>query len=256
MKSDHDTELNDSARNGKIARLPRALRDQLNLRLDDGQPADAILAWLNADPAVKAMLAGGFGGSPINAQNLTNWRQGGYQQWLKYQERAQLARDFLDDAAELSQKMETGELTKHLSTMLLAELALVIRDEVPRLTDPTERATRVMGYLAVVTRIRHEEYLLRKLEVDHARSELMLETKILRTMAAKKSAGQPAPTTNSSPSASPDASSPKIDPALDEVFARAVSLAGSNQGKSSPIKLPPTQLTREQMLAVLQPGSR
>jgi hypothetical protein len=94
--------------------------------------------------------------------------------------------------------------------------------------------------------------LLRKLELDHDRRELMLEAKALRATAANKAAGKPAPTTAAPPSAYPAASTPKLDPALEDVFAKAISLAGSNQGKSSSIKLPRTQLTREPMLAVLQ----
>ena len=58
--------------NGKIARLPRNIRDELNQRLDDGQPGGDILAWLNALPQVQAA---GFGGSGINAQNLSNCRR-------------------------------------------------------------------------------------------------------------------------------------------------------------------------------------
>jgi len=39
----------------------------------------------------EAVLAAEFGGSRINAQNLSNWRRGGYQHWLKQQERRILA---------------------------------------------------------------------------------------------------------------------------------------------------------------------
>ena len=62
-------------RNGKIARLPQVIRDQLNHRLDDGEPGGGLLEWLNTLPAVQAVLAAEFGGSRINAQNLSNWRK-------------------------------------------------------------------------------------------------------------------------------------------------------------------------------------
>ena len=55
-------------RKGKIARLPRALRHELNRRLADNQDGGAILNWLNALPEVKAVLARDFGGEPIGKQ--------------------------------------------------------------------------------------------------------------------------------------------------------------------------------------------
>ncbi len=33
--------------NGKIARLPRAIRDELNRRMGDGQTGQELLPWLN-----------------------------------------------------------------------------------------------------------------------------------------------------------------------------------------------------------------
>ena len=66
-------------RTGKIARLPRALREQVNCRLLDGQPGTEIVAWLNELPEVKDTLARDFGGRPVSEQNLTDWKQGGYQ---------------------------------------------------------------------------------------------------------------------------------------------------------------------------------
>jgi hypothetical protein len=68
---------------GKIARLPNDIREQLNQRLLDGQPADVILPWLNDLPLVKAILAAQFDGAPISRQNLDKWRHGGYRDWLK-----------------------------------------------------------------------------------------------------------------------------------------------------------------------------
>ncbi|MGA2247363.1 MAG: hypothetical protein ABSH48_20425 [Verrucomicrobiota bacterium] len=87
---------------GKIARLPRNLRDELNLRLENGESAGAILPWLNALPEVKAMLADRFAASPVNQQNLTNWRQGGYQHWLEGRQHHNLVREVVQDAKEFT----------------------------------------------------------------------------------------------------------------------------------------------------------
>jgi hypothetical protein len=79
------------ARIGKIARLPKAVRAQLNTRLQDGAEGKQIVHWLNSLPEVKDVLAEKFEGRPINEQNLTNWRQGGYEDWLAHQEILALA---------------------------------------------------------------------------------------------------------------------------------------------------------------------
>ena len=64
-------------RNGKIARLPREIRDELNRRLQKGEQGGPLLAWLNALPAVSAVLAQEFGSVAISKQNLCEWRTGG-----------------------------------------------------------------------------------------------------------------------------------------------------------------------------------
>lgn len=71
---------------GKIARLPHDIREQLNLRLHDNKTYPEILVWLNELPAVKETLAARFDGKPINAPNLTHWRQTGYQRWCRERE--------------------------------------------------------------------------------------------------------------------------------------------------------------------------
>lgn len=74
-----------STRKGKLARLPKSLRDQVNAKLADNQPASVILPWLNELPEVKAILERDFAGEPINDQNLSAWRMGGFAEWMKNQ---------------------------------------------------------------------------------------------------------------------------------------------------------------------------
>jgi hypothetical protein len=83
-----------NSRNGKIARLPKSARDMINHMIDDNLPYAVIIDEL------------GEAGESINAQNLTNWRQGGYQDYLKQQAQIERARAQLEFAAELLK--ETG----------------------------------------------------------------------------------------------------------------------------------------------------
>jgi len=83
-------------RNGKIARLPKATRDLINRMLDDGLPYHVILDEL------------GDTGEGINAQNLTNWKQGGYQDWLNHQQLIERTRAQTEFALDLLR--ETGDV--------------------------------------------------------------------------------------------------------------------------------------------------
>jgi hypothetical protein len=68
---------------GKIGRLSQAIQEQVNRRLEHGERARTLVAWLNAQPEVQAILAAEFAGKPIREQNLSEWRQHGYQKWLE-----------------------------------------------------------------------------------------------------------------------------------------------------------------------------
>jgi len=92
-----------STRTGKIARLPREVRDKLNRRLYDGEPGKALVKWLNALPEVEAVLEAEFAGRPVREQNLSEWKQGGYREWLAQQDALEMVRRLSADADELKQ---------------------------------------------------------------------------------------------------------------------------------------------------------
>lgn len=73
--------MNTHVRTGKIARLPHAVRENLNQRLLDNEPGVTLVAWLNTLPEVQASLACRFGGRLITKQNLSEWRGGGFRDW-------------------------------------------------------------------------------------------------------------------------------------------------------------------------------
>jgi hypothetical protein len=63
-------------RNGKIARLPHSIREQVNLRLRNGGKAQPICEWLNSLPEVKTVLAAEFDGQPLHPMNISTWKRG------------------------------------------------------------------------------------------------------------------------------------------------------------------------------------
>lgn len=161
--------MNDTTHNGKIARLPRNIRDELNHRLDDGETGGRILQWLNTLPAVQAVLTAEFGGGLINAQNLSNWRKGGYQHWLKQQARRNLVRELIENAEELATDAGGVELGNHLSAILVAELAASVRGALEELADPAERSVRLQEFLLTLARVRRQDNQAGRLAIERER---------------------------------------------------------------------------------------
>jgi len=168
--------------NGKIGRLPPNLREQLNQRLEQGEPGGRLLEWVKGLPAVRGLLARDFAGEPISAQNLSNWRGGGYQHWLKQQDRRALVRQMTEDAADLDADAVGVEVANHWSALLLAELAVATGEQLATITDPAERCTRLQELLQTLVRVRREDYRSGQLQLkrelrarDRAEEERLAE---------------------------------------------------------------------------------
>jgi hypothetical protein len=113
-------------RNGKIARLPRPIRTDLNHRLDDGQEADSILPWLNELPLVQQMVEEQFGGVPISPQNLSEWRQGGFREWAFRRQFIDHACETFDAAGEMDAALDTPLLAGHLAALVATRYAALL----------------------------------------------------------------------------------------------------------------------------------
>jgi len=111
-------------RNGKIAHLPNDLREQLNLRLLEGEIARDLAAWLNALPQVQSILAAQFNGSPISEVNLTHWRQGGYLQWITERECFDSARALADGDSHVASIGLSAERMLNVLTVRLGQVLM------------------------------------------------------------------------------------------------------------------------------------
>jgi hypothetical protein len=100
-----------SRRNGKVARLPAELRDQINRMLDDGILYKTIIKLL------------GDAGKHLNEDNIGNWRQGGYQDYLNSQLLTERARAQTEAAADIAR--ETGHADAATLQKVCNEIALL-----------------------------------------------------------------------------------------------------------------------------------
>ena len=154
---------------GKIARLPRTLRNQLNQRLHDGEPGNRLLEWLNGLPEVQALLAAEFESRPINAQNFSDWKQGGYRDWVAQQEALELAQRLGEDAAEL-QADGRPPLTDTLALWLAARYAVATRQVAQ--ADAAEGWRLLRELCADVVELRRGDHHAERLRIERERLEL------------------------------------------------------------------------------------
>jgi len=89
------------ARTGKIARLRKEHRDKLNEMLRDNASSDRVIKFVLTLKDAGERDANGDSIQIPNDQNITNWREGGFQDWLKEQERLQDMRAKREFALEI-----------------------------------------------------------------------------------------------------------------------------------------------------------
>jgi len=140
-------------RNGKIARLPLAIRQELNRRLQDGERGSSLAEWLNGRPEVQAILAAQFNGAPISQDNLSQWRKGGYKNWEDAQKAVQDVAVLFEKSASV-QEAAKDELAQRMSVLVAAKMAgeLIGLDALPEGARKSRRWRELLSNLALLRR--------------------------------------------------------------------------------------------------------
>ena len=158
-------------RNGKIARLPQSIREQVNRRLDNGEQGKQIAEWLNTLPEVKTLMDAQFAGQPVNEVNLSNWKLGGYMDWQAQQDALDAASQLAEDAAQLD---EAGgrQITEQLALSLAARLAVALR-RLNTLRDDPEGQLKLLRDLCMrVAALRKGDHNAQLLELKREKLDL------------------------------------------------------------------------------------
>src|SRR5437867_1469738 len=87
-------------RTSKIARLPKPVRDKLNLLLQDGLSYRKIIQDLGPD--AKGLIE----------RNISTWHHGGYKDWLKEQQWRENTRMRHESASDLIDKLDLGKVNQ------------------------------------------------------------------------------------------------------------------------------------------------
>ena len=153
----------DMGQTGKIGRLPREIREQLNQRLRDGEPGRHLVQWLNSLDATQKLLAARFGGRAITENNVSEWKNWGYRHWAERQDALAQAGEMINSAGELSTSTG-GALTDHLSTLIAARYAQFVWDFEAGM-DGKKAIDRLQSLCLGVARLRRGDHNRRRLKL-------------------------------------------------------------------------------------------
>src|SRR5581483_2423024 len=149
-----------TARTGKIARLPATLRHTLNKRLEDNEPSQRHVEWLNSLPETQQILDQLFEGRPISEQNLSAWKQGGFRDWQRCRRVGECTRAFFEETAQVDAEIAATGETAHRRSLLdrLADrLAITLLQLLQEAEDSEPGPTRTRTILELareLTRLR------------------------------------------------------------------------------------------------------
>ncbi|MEP6669969.1 MAG: hypothetical protein ABJF10_12495 [Chthoniobacter sp.] len=156
---------------GKIARLPKPIREEINQRLEAGATAKSLVPWLNALPAVQALVRAEFDGHPVSEHNLSRWKNGGYQDWLRYQEAVALAEHLYERGEELKASAQNRmPMTEVLHLWMTSRLVRSTREIESMEGEAAWRRQR--QFCADLVKMRRAEHEAERLQIEHARTEL------------------------------------------------------------------------------------
>jgi len=156
---------------GKIARLPNEVREELNRRLQDGEPGEKLLKWLNALPNVRKILDAQFGGRPISKQNLSEWKLGGYRDWERAEEDRLCVDRLTERAAQVAGTDDESPLSERMAAVLLVEMAATFEQLKDASLPPAERWQLVRQMSRELAQMRREDNRAARLRIEQARWE-------------------------------------------------------------------------------------
>ncbi|HXB58135.1 MAG TPA: hypothetical protein VNU95_01140 [Candidatus Acidoferrales bacterium] len=160
--TDHKKQCSDHALVGKIARLPKSIREEFNYRIDDGQPGPEILPWVNGLPEVKKILDKHFKGVPISDANLSQWRRVGFKRWQAKQESLEELKFLAEEAKDFSD-VTGGNLARGAASIAAAKILKLLHTIPPEqasideLTKISYAVTALMNAEQAQVRLKHEE---------------------------------------------------------------------------------------------------
>jgi hypothetical protein len=156
-------------RRGKIARLPAARRAVVNRMLRDGASYASVIEELKGEIP------------DLNASNVTNWQQGGYQEWLREQDRLEdmrIRREFALEVVRENKGSEIHEAGLQVAASQIYELLsdFDVNTLKEKLAGDPENYARIVNAIAKLSDggLKYERY---RAEVAAAKARIEAELK-------------------------------------------------------------------------------
>lgn len=133
-------------RKGKIARAPFEVRTRVNELLRDNTPYAAIISYL-AEAGI----------TEVNDTNVTNWQQGGHQDWLAEQSRLddmRAKREFAFSIVRDNEGSNIHEAGLQLAASQIFELleGINVEEMKEKLADDPENFSKIVSALARISK--------------------------------------------------------------------------------------------------------
>jgi hypothetical protein len=190
-------------RNGKIARLPHGVREQLNQRLRDGESGRSLVKWLNDLPEVKAALQREFDGCAIMEQNLSEWRQGGFRDWMAKAEADEWMADTLTEGppcravsrrkGSRTKDVEMESVSDRVAGWFFPHYVAAARGQLAAARTSAERWSVLRTICADLAGLRRSDHYVERLRIwrEKLRAETAEENKITEKDFLKWARAQP-----------------------------------------------------------------
>lgn len=148
----------------KIGRLPFAVRHELCERIRDGSVGEDILRWINRHPAYRTLKL-----PAISAQNLSAWRDSGYKDWLRDQDKTDHLRKLAEFADAIAAK--TGGDPSAVGSRIVAGRLLDVLEAAPEA--PVDELVSMFSDLRKQeTAARKVDLAARKIDLDRQALDL------------------------------------------------------------------------------------
>ena len=153
----------------KIARLPKSLRHQLGLRIEDNHPGVDLVQWLNSLPEVQKIVADQFNGSPISEQNICDWKSSGHLDWLRHEQAREAAVHLLETGDDLHQAAAERSFSDCFAAILTVHLSQVALALMDKETDLQKKWQLVCQMNRELSRLRRDDDRAKRTALDQAR---------------------------------------------------------------------------------------
>jgi hypothetical protein len=173
---------------GKIARLSREIRDESNVRLQNGEAGRQLVEWLNGLPAAQEVLKERFEGRAVTEQNLSEWKQGGYEDWVRHQENCAYALMLTEMAEDLEEEAGNTRLEERLAALMAVALARLLREAEEAPAGP-ERTKMILDVARQLSQLRRDGQQAERVRMERERwEEKQLEIELKQRKEAEERA--------------------------------------------------------------------